>query len=79
MTLEASGTIDYAEKIHYIHTLLRGEALQKLEMLSAEVGITATEKLSLIILVLGEYFSPVNALPKKKRAMRRGMRNPGGL
>ena len=43
MTLEASRTIADGVKIQYIHTLVRGEALQQLEILSFEVGSTTTE------------------------------------
>ena len=53
MTLEASRTLYDGLKIQYIHTLVRGEALKQLEMFSVEVGSTTTEKLNLIILVLG--------------------------
>ena len=43
-------------------------------MLSAEVGITTLENLKNIILGLGMYFPPVDALSKKKHVMRHGMK-----
>ena len=38
MMLEASGGLSDSAKIQYLSTLLRGEALRQLDMLSIEVG-----------------------------------------
>ena len=59
--------------------LLRGEALHQLDMLYAEVGSTTTDHLNLIILGLGTYVPPFDALSKQKREMRRKMRKPQEL
>ena len=56
--------------------LVRGELLHKFDMLSAEVRSAIPEKSTSIIIGLGTYFPPVNALPNKNRTMRRGMRKP---
>ena len=53
--------------------------LRQFDMLSAEVGSDTPEKFMSIILVLGTYFFPVNALSNQKRAIRRIMRKPRGL
>ena len=52
-TLEASGTILDGTKIQYIFTLVRGEALCQIDMLSAEVGSMTSENLKSIFLNLG--------------------------
>ena len=79
ITLEVSGILAYVANIHYLCMLLRGEALHQLDMLYAEVGSTTTDHLNLIILGLGTYVPPFDALSKQKRAMRRKMRKPQGL
>ena len=76
MTLEASGTLTDGANVPYVCMLVRGKAVYQLEIFSVEVVSTTTEHLNLINLGLGTYFFPVNALSKKKRAMRRGMRKP---
>ena len=43
-------------------------------MLSAEAGSSTSDKLKCIILGLGTYFFPVNALPNKNHTMRSRMR-----
>ena len=53
MTIESSGMLRAGEKIQYIHTLVRGEALHQLDMLYAEVESASPENLTSIILVLG--------------------------
>ena len=71
MTLEASGMLAANKNIQYLHILVRGEVLHQFDTLSSEVGFTNSENLKNIILGLGTYFFPVNALSKQKRAMRR--------
>ena len=73
MTLEASEAIAVSARIHYIRTVLRGEVLSQLDTFSIEFGGTTTTHLNRV-LCLGTYFLPINALPKQKRAMCRGMR-----
>ena len=53
--------------------------LRQFERLSAEFASTTLENLTSIILGLGMYFFPVHAMPKQKRAMRRGTREPHGF
>ena len=79
MTLEASGTRNDGVKIQWFYTLVHGYELRQFDALSAELEISIPETLFYIILGLGTYFSPLNALTNKKRAMRRGMRKPRGL
>ena len=74
-TIKASVTYKYDAKIQYLCTLLRGEALCQFDTLSSEVRSASPENLTSIVLVLGKYFFPDNALSKKKRTMHRGMRN----
>ena len=69
MTLKAPGMLISDRGIQYLCTLIRGEGLHQLDTLSSEVRSTTSEHLKYIILVLGSYFSPVNALSKQKRAM----------
>ena len=79
MTIEASGTLVDSTNIHYLYTLVRGEALRPFGILSAKAGSINSEHLKSIILGLGKAFPPVNALSKQKRTMRRGIQNPRGL
>ena len=53
MTLKALVMLVASENIQYLCTLVRGEALRQLYMLSDEVGITTSENLKSIILSLG--------------------------
>ena len=64
MTLNASGMIISGTKIQYLSILIFREALHQLDMLSDDEGSTTSENLKLIILGLGAYFFPVNALLK---------------
>ena len=79
MTIEASGKFKSEAKIQYLLTLVYVKALHLFHVLSAEVEGSTPETLGSIILCLGTYFYPVNALPKQNRAMRRIMRKPSGL
>ena len=65
MTLEASGTLVAIAKIKYIGTTVRGDMLPQFDTFSAEVGITTSEKLKSVILVLVTYCFPVNSMSKK--------------
>ena len=62
MILEASGTLDDGAKIQYLRTLIHGEMLRQIDMLSIEVVITTSENLKSIILGFGMYLFPINAL-----------------
>ena len=79
MMLEASGGLSDSAKIQYLSTLLRGEALRQLDMLSIEVGSTITTHFNSIILGLSTYYFPINALSEQKRVVRHGMRKPREL
>ena len=79
MTLKASGTHKYVVNIQYLCTLVSRKALHQFYALSAEVESSILETLLSIILGLGMYFFPVNAISKQKRVMRRIMRKPHGL
>ena len=75
MTLAASGTPEAGAKYQYLCTLVHGEALHQLDLLSADVEFKGTLNVDYIIRGLAQYFPPVNYLSKKKRAMQRGMKN----
>ena len=64
MTLETSGTPVANTKLHYLSTLLRCEELHKFETLCLQIGGTTVTHLNQVILGLGTYFHPVNALSK---------------
>ena len=79
MNLKASGTLKAGARIQYLCTMVLGEALRQLYAFSDEVESASPENLTSIVLVLGVYIFPVNALSKRKRSMRCRMRNPLGL
>ena len=56
MTLEASGKFTAGANIQYLCTIVHSEVIYQLDTLSVEVGITTTEQLNLIFLILGAYF-----------------------
>ena len=64
MTLEDSGTLVAGTNIQYICMLVHGEALHQIYMFSAEVVSTTSENRKSVILGLGTYIFPVNALSK---------------
>ena len=74
MNLAATGTLDMDTEIQYIGTLVRREALYKFDLLSDDVENIETLNVYYYIKGLALYFSPVNSLSKKKRAMRHGMK-----
>ena len=61
-------------KIIFLRTLLRGEILCKLDTFSVKVRSTNIAYLNHIILGLGMYFFPVNALSNQKPSMHHGTR-----
>ena len=73
MTLKASGTLKSSAKIQCLCTLTRGEEVHHFDMLSSELGSATTENLTSVILGLGMYSFPINALSKKKCVMRHRM------
>ena len=75
MTFEASGKFQDAEKNQYLRTLFRGEVLRQFDMLYADFKSITPLTLEAIF-GIGYVRFPVNALSKKKRAMRHGMRKP---
>ena len=77
--IEASGTLETAEKVQYLCTLVCREALRQFDTLSSDVEIGTPLTAETIILGLGAYFLPVNSLYNQKPAMQRGTRKPHGL
>ena len=75
MTSAASGTLDTGANFQCFLTLIHGEALHQFYSLSNDVENTEILNMDYIIRVLAQYFLPVNSLSKKKRAMRRGIKN----
>ena len=67
MTLKALEMLADITKIQYLCTILRGKAPHQFDNFCAHVGSIITTRLKHIILGLGTYFPPVNALSKKKR------------
>ena len=65
-------------KIQYLCILVQGEELHQTDMLSSWVVFTTSEHWKSIILDLGMYCFPVNALSKQKRAIRHRIINPCG-
>ena len=77
MTLKASGKISFNTKLQCLRTLLHVYSLRKFNILCVQVGGITMSNLNQIILGLGTYFNPVNALTKQKCEMHCGMKNPG--
>ena len=65
MTLEALEILSTNSKIQYLRTLLCGETMHEFDNLCYKVGSTTTTYLNQLILGLGLYSPPVNALSKK--------------
>ena len=76
MTLAASGMLGTEAKVKCLCMLVRVEVLCQFDLLSDHMEGTNPLTSENIILGLAAYFPPVNSPPKKKRAMRRGTRNP---
>ena len=74
MSPKSSRMLTATVKIHYLCTLLHVKVICKLDILCAQVKITSTAHLNRIILVLGIYIFPINALLKQKRAILHIMR-----
>ena len=68
--VEETGTTTAAGKMHYLHTLLHGEAIWEFYELASHNSGTNNSRLKLIREGLLGYFPPINALSKKKRVMR---------
>ena len=78
-TLEALGTLAASANIYYMYTLLRGVDLRQPNTFYVEVVSKTIPHVQNIILGLGTYFFPVNALSKQNRTMRRGTNKPRSL
>ena len=65
INLEVSVTNNSGSEIQYLCTLVRGEVLHQYDMLSAEVGSDTPKNFMSIILGLGTYFYPVNAMSEQ--------------
>ena len=48
ITIEASGNITVGDKIHYLHTLICGEALHKFETICRKIGNSNNTNLNTI-------------------------------
>ena len=68
--IDRTGTTTVTRTIKYICTLLCGEALRKFDKLESQVTGTTNVHLNFIEEGLLKYLSPINALSKKKHAMR---------
>ena len=68
------GKLIGGEKLQYIQTWIHGEALHEFKNLCDHIENMITTHLNKIILGLGTYFPPINALYKKNHATERGMR-----
>ena len=74
--VDRTGTTVTAGKINYLRTLLRREALREFDELVSHNAGTNNSHLKFIQEGLLGYFTPINALSKKKRTMRHAMRKP---
>ena len=80
MNLAAMGALETKVKVQYLCMLVRGEALYQFDLLSADMKNTETPlDVDHLVKVLVWHFYPVNSLSKKKRVMRRCMKNPHRL
>ena len=77
--IDRTRTTSAPGKIKFLLTMLCGEALRELDFIANQVGNTTNAHLKQIKEVLLRYFFPINALNKKKRAMRRAMTKPRDL
>ena len=64
ITLEVSGTLAANSKIQNLHTILHSKVLQKFDTLCFQIDSKAVIHLDKVLLYLGTYFYPVNALSK---------------
>ena len=79
MTLKASGMLHNLANIQYLCMIVSAEVLRQFDTLSSDVESSTPLILEAIVLRLGMYFFPVNAMSKKNCAMCRKIRNPYGL
>ena len=68
--IDKTGTTTATRTIRYLRNLLCGEALRKFDKLEIQVTGTTNVHLNFIEEGLLKYLSPINALSKKKHAMR---------
>ena len=73
---DGTGTISSTVKTHFLRTMLHGEALIELYVLTGQVGSTTNGHVKLIKESLLRYFPPMDALTNQKRARRRAIREP---
>ena len=66
MMLEASVTLVTNAKLQYIRTILNGEELRQFDTFCDQLGITNTAHVRPIVLGVGTYSLPFNALSKQK-------------
>ena len=65
MTLKALGTLAASANLHYLQTVVCGEALCHSNTLCDQVGSTNTTPLNRLIFVLGRYFLPLMCCQSK--------------
>ena len=76
---DGTGTTSATRKIHFLRTMLRGEALREFDVLAGQVGSMTNGHIKLIKEGLIGYFPPINTLTKQKRAIRHTMWKPRGI
>ena len=74
--IDGTATTSATRKIQFLRTMLRRGALRGFDVIAGQVGSTNNTHLQQIKEGLLSYFTPLNALNKKKRAMRCAMRKP---
>ena len=74
--VDRTGTTTSVEKINYLCTILRGEALWEFDKLSSQNTGTNSTHLKFIQEGLLGYSFPINALSNQKHVMRRDMCKP---
>ena len=76
MTLSDMGTIETVAKVWFLSTIFRGGALRLFNLMSAHVKINYTIlDVDYLLKGLAWHSLPVYSLSKKKRVMRRCMKN----
>ena len=76
MTLATTETLEAEVKVHYLCTLIHGEALRQFDLMSADVENTDISlTVDDLLKGLAWYFFPVYSLSKQKSAIRHCMKN----
>ena len=75
-SIEGTGTMKVAGRTNFLQVLLRGETFQDLDNPEIQNNGTTNTHFKEIQEGLIDYFFPMNAIIKQKRAMRRYMNKP---